>query len=123
MHVNIPVKIDSQRAIVIIDSGVSGNFISKALVRLVGLLTRRKKDPYDLRMADGSTLLTGSVDEETTSLPFVIQRYYKEMSFDIIGIATYYIILGMPWLEKHNLAINWRRKVLKFKRTGDITRF
>ncbi len=96
IHINVPVKIDSQRTIVIIDSGVSGNFISEVLVRLVGLLTRRKKDPYDLRIADGSTLLKGSVDEEITSLPFIIQRYYKEMSFDIIGIATYYIILGMP---------------------------
>ncbi len=45
------------------------------------------------------------------------------MSFNIIGIATYYIILGMPQLEKYNLVINQRRKVLKFKRTGDITRF
>ncbi len=79
-----------------IDSGASGNFISEVLVRLVGLLTRRKKDLYDLRIADGLTLLKGSVDEETTSLLFVIQRYYKEMSFDIIRIATYYIILGMP---------------------------
>ncbi len=47
-------------------------------------------------MADGSTLLKGSVDEEITSLLFIIQRHYKEMSFDIIRIATYYIILGMP---------------------------
>ncbi len=79
-----------------IDSRVSRNFISEVLVRLVGLLTRRKKDLYNLRIADGSTLLKGSVDEKITSLPFVIQRYYKEMSFDIIRIATYYIILGMP---------------------------
>jgi hypothetical protein len=123
MHINIPVKIDSQRTIAIIDSRVSGNFISEALVRSVGLLTRRKKDLYNLRMADGSTLLKGSIDEEITSLPFIIQRHHKEISFDIIGMATHHIILGMPWLEKHNLVINWRRKVLKFKRTGDITRF
>jgi len=96
MHINVPVKIDSQRTIAIIDSGVSRNFISEVLVRLVGLLTRRKKDLYDLRMADGLTLLKGSVDEETTSLPFVIQRHYKEMSFNIIGMATHHIILGMP---------------------------
>jgi len=55
-----------------IDSRVSRNFISKVLVRLVGLLTRRKKDLYDLRMADGLTLLKGSIDEEITSLPFII---------------------------------------------------
>jgi len=47
-------------------------------------------------MADGLKLSTGSIDEEITSLPFVIQRYYEEMSFNIIRIATYYIILSMP---------------------------
>ena len=72
MHINVPVKIDSQRIIVIIDSGVSRNFISEVLVRLVGLLTRRKKDLYNLRIANGLTLLKGSVDKEITSLLFVI---------------------------------------------------
>ncbi len=57
-------------------------------------------------MADGLKLLTGSIDEEITSLPFIIQRYYKEMTFDIIRMATYYIILGIPWLKKYNLVIN-----------------
>ena len=45
------------------------------------------------------------------------------MSFNIIRIATYYIILGMPQLEKYNLVINQKRKVLKFKRTSNIARF
>jgi len=57
-------------------------------------------------MADGLKLSTGSIDKEITSLPFIIQRHYKEMSFDIIRMATYYIILGMPWLKKYNLVIN-----------------
>jgi len=47
-------------------------------------------------MANGLKLLTGSIDEEITSLLFIIQCYYKEMSFNIIRIATYYIILGIP---------------------------
>jgi len=122
-HVNIPVRVDGQRTMAMIDSGASGNFISEALVRSVGLPTRRKKLPYDLQMADGLKLSTGSIDEETASLPFAIQRHHEEMSFDVVGMATHHIILGMPWLEKHNPAINWKRKVLKFERTGDVTRF
>ncbi len=47
-------------------------------------------------MANGLKLLIGSIDKEITSLLFIIQRYYKEISFNIIRIATYYIILGMP---------------------------
>ena len=72
-------------------------------------------------MADGLILSTGRVDEETTSLPVAIQRYYKEITFDVVGIATYYVILGMPWLNKHNLEINWKTGVLKIKRSGFVT--
>ena len=32
-----------------------------------------------------------------------------------MGIAIYDIILGMPWLRKNNLVINWRAKQLKFE--------
>ena len=79
-----------------IDSGATGNFISKDLVRSADLPTRKKKQQYDLQIADGSTLSTGRVDEETTSLPVTIQRHHKEITFDVIRIATYYVILGMP---------------------------
>ncbi len=47
-------------------------------------------------MADGLELLTGSIGEETTSLYLIIQRHRKEISLDVVRIATYYIILGMP---------------------------
>jgi len=41
---NILVLINSQRIITMIDSGVTGNFASRDLVRSLGLLTRRKKE-------------------------------------------------------------------------------
>jgi len=79
-----------------IDSGVTSNFASRDLVRSLGLPTRRKKEQYDLQIADGLTLLTGRIDEEIHSLPVIIQRHYKELTFDVIRITTYYIILRMP---------------------------
>ncbi len=47
-------------------------------------------------MADGLELLIGSIGEETTSLYLIIQRHRKEISLDVVRIATYYIILGIP---------------------------
>jgi len=47
-------------------------------------------------MADGLELLTGSVSEETTSLYLAIQRHRKEISLDVVRMAAYHIILGMP---------------------------
>jgi len=94
--VNVLVQINGTNIITIIDSGVTGNFVSRILVQLAGLPTRKKKELYSLQMADGLELSIGSVGEETTSLHLVIQRYRKEISLDVVRIATYYIILGMP---------------------------
>ena len=88
--------VNGQRTVAIIDSGATRNFISKDLVRSADLLIRKKKQQYDLQIADGSILSTGRVDEETTSLPVTIQRYHKEITFDVVRIATYHVILGMP---------------------------
>ena len=104
-----------------IDSGATGNFISRDLVRSADLPTRKKKQQYDLQMADGSILSTGRVDEETTSLPVAIQRHHEEITFDVVGMATHHVILGMPWLNKHNPGINWKTGVLKIERSGFVT--
>jgi len=95
-HVNIPVQINGTNTIAMIDSGATGNFVSRTLVQSAGLLTRKKKEPYSLQMADGLELSTGSVGEETTLLHLAIQRHHKEISLNVVRIATYYIILRMP---------------------------
>ncbi len=51
----------------------------------------------------------------------IIQRYYKELTFNIVKIATYYIILRIPQLKKYNLVINQKKGVLIFINTRDIT--
>jgi len=48
IHVNVPVQINGVKTITIIDSGVTGNFISRTLVQSAGLLTRKKKELYSL---------------------------------------------------------------------------
>ena len=49
-----------------------------------------------------------------------IQRHHEDITFDVVGMAPHHIVLGMPWLKKHNLVIDWRKGVLTFRRTGDI---
>ena len=43
-----PIKINGWGAVVIIDSGVTGNFVSEILVRVWNLPTVGKKEPYQL---------------------------------------------------------------------------
>ena len=53
-----------------IDSGATGNFVLEDLAKRKEFPRTRKKDPYDLFVVDGSTLLNGGgrVEEETTPL-------------------------------------------------------
>ena len=105
-YIKVPVNINSTaKTIAIIDSRATGNFISERLVQLAGLPTKKKRYPYQLQVVDGSDL-SGGVGEETPFLPVIIQRHYEEIAFNIVRMATHDIVLGIPWLKKHNPIIN-----------------
>jgi hypothetical protein len=97
-----------------IDSGASGNFISKRLVDKHGIATRKKRKGYELIAVDGSPL--PNVDNETTSLPMAIQRHHEEVVLDVVEMARHDIVLGTPWLKQHNPIIDWKTGVLNFER-------
>ena len=105
-----------------IDSGATGNFVSEDLVKRKGFPRTKKKDPYDLFVVDGSTLPDGGgrVEEETTPLQTRIYQHQEELQFEIVRIASYEIILEIPWLKTHNPVINWEKRVLRFERCSCV---
>jgi hypothetical protein len=42
----------------------------------------------------------------------IIEGYTKDITFDIITIRTYIVILSMPWLYLYNPKINWTRGII-----------
>ena len=68
------------------------------------IATCKKNDGYELIVVDGLRL--PDVDSETILLLLAIQRHYEEITLDVLNTASHDIVLGMPWLEKHNLVIN-----------------
>ena len=103
-----------------IDSGASGAFISEWFVRQHGIATRKKKDGgYDLKAVDGSDL--PSVDSETMPLVLVLQKHYEEIVLDVVPMARHDIVLGTPWLERHNPSVDWSSRVLRFERCSCVT--
>ena len=79
-----------------IDSRVIRNFMSETYARMQKITVVDKKEPYQLQMADGSDLSSGNVNRETIPLDVTIQQHHKEITFDIVRVANYYIILGIP---------------------------
>ena len=105
--------VEGRRTMAMIDSGATGNFMATRFVKRHGIATREKHEGYELIAVDGSSL--PDVDSETIPLPLALQRHHEEITLDVTDMASHDVVLGMPWLRKHNPIIDWRRGVLRFE--------
>lgn len=111
--------INGHETLAMIDSGASGTFISMQFVKRNGIATHKKEDGgYELTAVDGSSL--PDVDSETVPLSLRFPQHREEVVLDVVPMASHDVVLGTPWLEKHNPQIDWVRRVLKFERCGCI---
>jgi hypothetical protein len=51
-------------------------------------------------------LFKEKLDQETGDLTININSYKEIINFDITKLGKYKIVLGIPWLSKHNLEID-----------------
>ena len=98
LHANTPVQ-----TYTLVDSGASGNYISRQLYNTLSTGRRRKQQPYQLVMANGQTEL---VCHKMQPMEIVTGHYTERIHLDIVKLATQDIYLGMPWLKKHNPVVN-----------------
>ena len=107
-----------------IDTGANANFMSERFVLAHQLRVKSKTDKYELQTADGSLIKdkTGVIDQETRSLPVAISTHHEEIVFDVFSLATYDVILGMPWMKKHNPTIDWEKGELQFEKCACVIR-
>jgi hypothetical protein len=94
----LTVQLNGRTFRVLIDSGVTGNFIHPKVTTEQGFPTIRKMSPYTLFLVDGSEVSTnkGMVTLETRPLKMTtLGGYTKEIQFDLITIGSYMVILGM----------------------------
>ncbi len=96
--------------------------MARALVEREGYPTQKKPDAYNLVVVDGNPLPdeNGRVDKETKPLSIAIQQHHEELTFDIVGMATHDIVLGMPWLKQHNPEVDWNTRVLRFAQCDHV---
>jgi hypothetical protein len=101
-----------------VDSGATGNYISKSFTTANQLPTRRKARQYVLVVANGKEI---RVSEETLPVKMSTQRHHEDITFDVVELATQDIYLGMPWLRQHNPSMDWRKGVLRFEKCDHFT--
>jgi hypothetical protein len=108
----VSVRVRGKQLKALVDSGASTNFISKdAVDRLcIGVV---HTTPYPLSVANGSKMTT--VVERTETLSMAHQSHHEELTLDIISMR-HDVILGTPWLAKHNPTIDWNARTMTFDR-------
>src|SRR4051794_6272478 len=90
---------------VLIDSGSSGNFVREKFAKVSQIPLHPKQTPYKVKLADKTTL---DVDRFAANIKLEIQDHTDTLDLDVLPLEGNDIILGKPWLRKHNPDIDWR---------------
>lgn len=107
--------IQQYKAIVLVDSGSSNNFISESLASLLPNWKLLPK-PMKVKVADGGILLC---THEIVDCPWVIQGVQFNTTFKILPLKCYDAILGMDWLEENSpMNVQWAQKWFSFCYNG-----
>ncbi|ETP47973.1 hypothetical protein F442_06179, partial [Phytophthora nicotianae P10297] len=98
---------------ILIDSGASRNFARRRTVarnsnRLTDALRESKGNgAVSVRLADGKAVTVPNIQMD---LAVKFEDFDSLEQFTVLDMDPYDMILGMPWLEKHEPWIDWRGK-------------
>ena len=96
-----------------IDSGSMANFIDVSFSEKNKLPVCSKDKAIEILTVDGSPINSGPVKEEV-NLVMSIGEHEEAISLDKTKLGQYPIILGMPWLKKHDPIIKWSSHTITF---------
>ena len=113
-HLMIPVKLTwngggQAHALAMIDSGATANFVDSQWCRDNLVPTRPKKVPVPIRTIDGSSMVSGDITHECSSVLLNIGTWSHHTQLDCTHLGHYAVILGNPWLKDNNPAIDWEK--------------
>uniref|UniRef100_A0A8K9V225 Gypsy retrotransposon integrase-like protein 1 n=1 Tax=Oncorhynchus mykiss TaxID=8022 RepID=A0A8K9V225_ONCMY len=98
----------------LVDSGAAGNFMDRGLALKLGVPLVPIDSPFPVHSLDSRPLGSGMVRETTVPLDMVTQGNHRErISFFIIDSPAFPVVLGTPWLARHNPKILWKQGVLQ----------
>lgn len=103
------------QASALIDSGASENFMDFYFAASNGIEITSLAAPQKIETVDGTAPTSGLIKHKTAKLEVSTELNHKEfIEFYLIKSAHSPVILGYPWLAKHNPEINWNSANIKF---------
>ncbi len=109
----VPVTLETSSGAIqipaMIDSGAAGNFLSLNFAQEHDIPLIRCLSPLTVEAVDGRPLGTGKITHLTSRLKLTTGALHQEsIQFYIIPTMHASVILGLPWLRRHNPSISWR---------------
>ena len=117
-------RIDTQEGITVealLDSGTTGLEMSSEFARKQSFKLKKLERPINIRNVDGLLNKEGPI-ENTVEVNIYYQEHRKRTEIDVIGEQKWTVILGMPWLARHNPEIDWRIGEVKMTRCPEECR-
>jgi predicted aspartyl protease len=90
-----------------VDCGATENFIDKKYAEQMNIPLNKKKIPRRVLTIDGREIASGPVMHDAT-VELIINNHRETIKLHCITIGNSPIIVGLPWLKKHNPQINWK---------------
>jgi len=84
-----------------IDSGASSQFIDLDFAMNMNLPLVPKGKPEDLVLADGARSIIGQI-MHICNWKLAINQHVEELTFQVTKLARWNLIVGKPWLRRHN---------------------
>ena len=96
-----------------VDSGAAGNFIDAGLAKALGLPLVPLDKPRPVSAIDGRPLEPGEVSQQTKLLCLRIGQHCEKVSFYLISAPSVQLVLGFPWLQRHNPCLDWLNRSIR----------
>ena len=97
---------------VLVDSGADVDLLDWGMVKRLSIKTEILPRPITARALDGKILFNVTHVTEPITLTFA-DKHTEDIRFHLFNSALYPLILGFPWLTRHNPHIDWRSGRIK----------
>lgn len=90
----------------LIDSGSEGDFLDSTMARSWGIPAIPLSSPITVQSLNGFAIM--SITHSTLSVSLIVSGNHSEViTFYLFDSLSAPVVLGHPWLTKHNPHINW----------------
>jgi hypothetical protein len=98
----------------LVDCGCTGlSFMNEALACQHNFPHHQLKNPKTVEVIDGGPISSGDI-MEYVKIQCTIGDHHKTLTTYLTSLRYYPLVLGIPWLKKHNVTINFAKNNIQF---------